>query len=151
MTERDGDSIESHIFGWLVRHCERVEADFLGGLVRNCEHEKMKQEKEMEVVSKMIRLYCAKNHGANKGVLCAQCRELLEYVQYRRSVCPFSDNKLFCSNCKIHCYKSEMREQIRVVMRFSGPRLILKHPIVTLRHILQSKKEKRKMKVRDVW
>lgn len=37
------------------------------------------------------------------------------------------------------------REQIREVMRFSGPRMIMYHPIATIRHVIESKKEKRKM------
>ncbi len=28
--------------------------------------------------------------------------------------------KTFCANCKVHCYKPEMREKIRAVMRFFG-------------------------------
>ena len=34
------------------------------------------------------------------------------------------ETKTFCSNCKVHCYKPEMRKKIRAVMRFSGPRMI---------------------------
>ena len=28
------------------------------------------------------------------------------------------ETKTFCSNCRVHCYRSEMREEIRKVMRF---------------------------------
>ncbi len=60
----------------------------------------------------------------------------------RSDRCPFMENKTFCSNCKIHCYKPEMREEIRKVMRFSGPRMILHHPIMVIRHLIESKIEK---------
>jgi hypothetical protein len=53
------------------------------------------------------------------------------------------ESKTFCSNCKVHCYKPEMREKIREVMRFSGPRMILHHPITSIRHVIESNKEKR--------
>ena len=33
-----------------------------------------------------------------------------------------------------------MREKIREVMRFSGPRLIFYHPIMAVRHIVESVK-----------
>lgn len=79
----------------------------------------MKQCKELEVVELMIRLYCRKKHQCKDG-LCTECNELLEYVKFRRSKCPWGDKKPFCSNCKIHCYKPEMREKIKEVMRFSG-------------------------------
>ncbi len=29
--------------------------------------------------------------------------------------------RLFCSNCRVHCYSPDMRQQIKKVMRFSGP------------------------------
>jgi hypothetical protein len=55
------------------------------------------------------------------------------------------ESKTFCSNCKVHCYKPEMREKIREVMRFSGPRMIFHHPITAIRHVMESKKEQRNM------
>ena len=51
------------------------------------------------------------------------------------------ENKTFCSNCKVHCYKPDMREQIRRVMRYSGPRMIKTHPILAIRHLIESKLE----------
>lgn len=104
----------------------------------------MNKEKELRVVTLMIKKYCKDNHGAKKGELCAECSELLEYVEFRRSKCPHGDNKPFCSNCKIHCYKPQMREKIRNVMRYSGPRIVLDHPILATRHLIESKREKKK-------
>ena len=48
----------------------------------------------------------------------------------------FMENKTFCSNCRVHCYKPEMREKIREVMRFSGPRMLLCHPILAVWHVV---------------
>ncbi len=106
----------------------------------------MKQEKETEVVTLMIELYCHGCHGSRKGGLCPECTELLEYVKFRRSKCPHGDNKPFCSNCKIHCYKPDMREKIRVVMRYAGPRMIFHHPVLACRHLIETKKQKRNAK-----
>lgn len=80
----------------------------------------------------MIRLYCRKKEG-NKS-LCEDCRELLEYASARLEYCPFGEGKTACNRCKIHCYKPEMREKIRQVMRFAGPRMVFYHPVMTLRH-----------------
>ena len=40
--------------------------------------------------------------------------KLKEYVSLRLNKCPFGENKTFCSNCKIHCYKNinELPEHI---------------------------------------
>lgn len=68
-----------------------------------------------------------------------------EYAWARSDACPFMENKTFCSNCKVHCYKPEMREKIRVVMRFAGPRMITPHPIMAISHVMETKKEKRRL------
>ena len=103
-----------------------------------------KREKEKRIVGEMIKLYCKKQHKVKKG-LCPECQALKEYAELRSDKCPFMENKTFCSNCKVHCYKKEMREKIRQVMRFSGPRMIFHHPVMAINHLIQSKKEKRKM------
>lgn len=48
---------------------------------------------------------------------------------------------------KVHCYKPEMREKIREVMRFSGPRMIFHHPYLAIKHVIESKKEKKRLEV----
>lgn len=105
-----------------------------------------KRQKEQLVVEKMIRLYCKKQHASSKRCLCEECQSLLEYAKLRSQKCPFMEQKTFCSNCKVHCYKSEMREKIRQVMRFSGPRMILYHPILAIWHVVCSIKERKKCK-----
>lgn len=103
-----------------------------------------KREKEKRIVGKMIKLYCKKQHKVKSG-LCPECQALKKYAELRSDKCPFMENKTFCSNCKVHCYKKEMREKIRQVMRFSGPRMIFHHPVMAINHLMQSKKERRKM------
>ena len=105
----------------------------------------MDKEKELRVVMLMIKKYCKGNHSTKKNDLCPECNELLSYVEFRRSKCPFGDGKPFCSNCKIHCYKPEMREKIRSVMRYSGPRIVIDHPVLATRHLIESKQEKKKL------
>ena len=103
-----------------------------------------KREREKRTVSLMIRIYCKKKHGTRKG-LCPECEALDAYARMRSDKCPFMETKTFCSNCKVHCYKVDMREKIRAVMRFSGPRMILSHPIMAIRHVIESKKEKKRL------
>lgn len=103
-----------------------------------------KREREKQLVSQMIVLYCRKRH-ANKGTLCPECAALDAYARSRSDACPFMETKTFCSNCRVHCYKPEMREKIRQVMRYCGPRMIFYHPIPAVRHVIESRKEKRRM------
>lgn len=103
-----------------------------------------KREKEKELVSQMIALYCRKQHGC-RHALCAECAELDNYARQRSDKCPFMETKTFCSNCKVHCYKPVMREKIREVMRFSGPRMIFSHPITVVHHVIATTKEKKRL------
>lgn len=105
----------------------------------------MNKEQEIEVVELMIRLYCKKNHRVKGKELCIDCQDLLNYVKERRCKCPWGDEKPFCANCVIHCYKSDMREKIRSVMRYSGPRMIFSHPILSIKHLIETKKQKNKL------
>ena len=106
-----------------------------------------KRDGEKLLVSEMIALYCRKNHHTAKGSLCPQCQALHDYALQRIERCPFMETKTFCSACKVHCYKPEMRERIRQVMRFSGPRMMLYYPITAVRHIIESKKEKSRLRM----
>lgn len=101
-----------------------------------------KREREKKMVSRMIALYCRKKHHTITG-LCPDCEELSRYARQRSEKCPFMESKTFCVNCRVHCYKPEMREKIRKVMRFSGPWMILYCPAAAIRHVIESKKERK--------
>lgn len=92
-----------------------------------------KIRKEKEIVSKMIRIYCKKKH--HQKVLCEECQNLNDYSVKRLSLCKFGEEKTACANCPIHCYKQDYRQKIKDVMRFSGPWMLLYHPIESIRHI----------------
>lgn len=89
---------------------------------------------EKKTVELMIRLYCRKKE--KNTILCASCEELLRYAHARLDRCPFGEKKGACKECKVHCYKPAMREQMRQVMRFSGPRMLLFAPWQAIRHLL---------------
>lgn len=106
-----------------------------------------KREKEKQMVAEMIGLYCRKNHGTTRKTgLCPKCRELLAYAQARSEHCPFMETKTFCINCRVHCYQPQMREEIRKVMRFSGPRMLFHHPVMAIYHVISVKQEARRLK-----
>lgn len=58
--------------------------------------------------------------------------------------CIYSPNKPTCVNCPTHCYKPDMREQIRVVMRYAGPRMLAKHPMLAILHLIDGKLDRRR-------
>ena len=104
-----------------------------------------KRQREKETVSLMIALYCHGLHGTKRGALCPECAALDEYAQSRSDRCQFMATKTFCANCRVHCYKPEMRAKIREVMRYSGPRMMLHHPVMAVRHVIETRKEKKRL------
>jgi hypothetical protein len=93
---------------------------------------------EEKTVSLMVALYCRKNHSRD-GILCSTCKSLLEYALHKLATCPLQPNKPVCSNCEIHCYIPEQRESIRKMMRFSGPRMVFRHPVIGLTYMIKKK------------
>lgn len=78
-----------------------------------------KRQREKETVSRMIALYCRKNHGGK--TLCPNCAALDAYAQSRSDRCPFMETKTFCSNCRTPCCRPDTQEKIRKVPGFSAP------------------------------
>ncbi len=93
--------------------------------------------REWRTIDAMIALYCRHLHGAS-GTLCVECRDLLDYARLRLERCRFGAEKPTCAKCPVHCYQRDRREQIKAVMRFAGPRMLCAHPILSLRHWLDS-------------
>ncbi len=92
-------------------------------------------EREARTVEAMIRLYCRNVHGSGDA-LCPDCTALHSYARQRLQKCPFQEGKTTCARCPAHCYKPQMREQIRAVMRYAGPRMLLRHPVLAMLHLV---------------
>ncbi len=114
-----------------------MESDEVGIVVAKQESRNMNIEKkrarEKTIVSHMISIYCRGQHKTKES-LCPECAALNDYAIQRTDKCPFMETKTFCSKCKVHCYKPEMREKIRTVMRYAGPRMLIYYPIETIHH-----------------
>lgn len=93
-----------------------------------------KIEREKAVVKRMIELYCRKK--LKVAELPEEYRELLQYAHKRLDGCKFGETKPACKRCPIHCYKPTMRDKIRAVMRWAGPRMLIYDPIAAIRHLL---------------
>ncbi len=94
--------------------------------------------RERRTIQTMIEIYCRENQSP-AGEICPECQELAAYAMQRIEKCPFQADKPTCAKCPIHCYKPAMRERVRQVMRFSGPRMLLSHPILAILHLLAEK------------
>ena len=94
-----------------------------------------RSEREIKTVSTMIAMYCRAHHGSRE-TLCEDCQSLFSYAEQRTAKCTFGEGKPACGQCPIHCYKPQMKEKIGRVMRFAGPRMTYRHPILAIRHLI---------------
>lgn len=90
-------------------------------------------ENEKRVVLRMIELYCKHRLGLKE--VNEEYKQLGEYACKRLDYCRFGEKKSACKKCPIHCYSPIMRQKIRDVMRWVGPRMLLFDPIAAIRHI----------------
>lgn len=91
--------------------------------------------RERQTIAAMIGLYC-RGHHRGRPEPCAECADLLQYALARLDRCPFAAEKPTCARCPIHCYSPTRRDQIKRVMRYAGPRMIVRHPLLAIRHQL---------------
>ena len=96
--------------------------------------------REKETVESMMRVYCADHHGGTAS-LCDACRELLDYAHNRLDTCPFQDAKPACNHCQVHCYSRLMRDRVKAVMRYAGPRMLFRHPLLSFYHLLDKRRK----------
>ncbi len=100
----------------------------------------VRRAREAKTISAMLRMYC-RGHGHPSATgLCAGCNELLDYATRRLENCIFGDAKPTCTNCLVHCYSTTLREQMRTVMRWAGPRMLRRHPILGILHLLDGRR-----------
>lgn len=89
-------------------------------------------DSENWTVEYMIRLRCRLRHRSAE--LCVDCARLLDYALGRLSACRYGESKPSCRSCPTHCYRPTERREIREVMRFSGPRMLLRRPLAYIFH-----------------
>lgn len=94
--------------------------------------------REHRTMEAMLRIWCrAQEHAPAPGArLCSECRDFLAYAGRRLDKCPYGERKPTCATCPVHCYKAAPREHARIVMRFAGPRMVWRHPWLSLMHLV---------------
>ena len=95
-------------------------------------------KRERQTVRYMVQIYCGARH--RHSGLCPRCSGLASYAMARLDHCVFKAEKPTCKQCAVHCYRRDMRQQMRQVMIFSGPRMLLSHPILAVRHLLDERR-----------
>nr|WP_314267568.1 nitrous oxide-stimulated promoter family protein [uncultured Moellerella sp.] len=95
-------------------------------------------QREIKTIEKMIQLY-ERSHPASEAQP-DYYEKLYIYAVKRLEKCRYGENKPACKQCPIHCYQPKMREQMKGIMRWSGPRMLIYHPILAIRHLIDDKR-----------
>jgi hypothetical protein len=107
--------------------------------------------REEKTITAMIALYCRDHHDVAApddpesdsmrpaADLCAECAELLDYARLRLEKCRYGAAKPTCAKCTTHCYRPEMRERVRAIMRYGGPRMLKRHPLLAIAHLVDGR------------
>jgi hypothetical protein len=98
-----------------------------------------RRTRELKTIEVMVRMYCRDHHGT-RDALCAECGTLMDYAARRLERCVFGDDKPTCANCTVHCYSKDMRERVRDVMRYAGPRMLPRHPWLGIAHLIDGRR-----------
>ena len=98
---------------------------------------KTRPKREAVIVQTMIQMYCRAHHSSGRS-LCTECSKLSAYSEKRLLSCMYGKRKPVCKICPVHCYSPQMREQMRLVMRWAGPRMIFRRPFFAVTHIIDN-------------
>jgi hypothetical protein len=93
---------------------------------------------ELKTIIAMTNIYCNAHHDANR---CSVCSAFVHYVEQKLDRCVYGDKKPACKKCPIHCYKPEEKKLARTIMVYSGPKMLLKHPILSIKHFIKATKK----------
>ena len=99
--------------------------------------------RELKTIVVMLGIYCRDHHdAASRGdaSLCADCASLHDYARDRLAGCTYGAEKPTCVNCQIHCYARRQREDMRTVMRYAGPRMLWRHPVLAVAHLVDGRR-----------
>lgn len=97
-----------------------------------------KISREIVTIEKMIKIY-EKAHPAPEDNP-EHYQILFSYAVKRLNKCRYGEEKPACKQCPIHCYQPKQREQMKIIMRWAGPKMLYHHPILAIRHLIDDKK-----------
>lgn len=95
-------------------------------------------DREKRTIRSMIALYQRACPDAREDT--GHYQALNDYADKRLDKCVFGEEKPACKQCPVHCYQPAKREEMKQIMRWAGPRMLWRHPILTLRHLIDDRR-----------
>lgn len=95
-------------------------------------------QREKLTIHRMIALYAKSCPDAVSDP--EHYRSLNAYANKRLDKCVFGEAKPACKQCPVHCYQPAKREEMKQVMRWAGPRMLWRHPLLTVHHLIDDRR-----------
>lgn len=95
-------------------------------------------QREKLTIKKMIALYQRSCSDALPEP--EHYQALYHFAEKRLDKCVFGEHKPACKRCPVHCYPYVKREEMKQIMRWAGPRMIWRHPLLTVCHLVDDKR-----------
>lgn len=95
-------------------------------------------DQEKETFLEMVTLYC--RHRLKAMSVPEPYEQLVNYAYKRLERCRWGTKKPNCHQCRVHCYAPDKRQQVREIMKWAGPRMIIYAPIKAMRYLINSMK-----------
>ena len=94
--------------------------------------------KEKANIKKTFAVYCHKEHDTSGDKLCPKCTALLATVLMKMNRCPYGITKPICDRCESPCFSKSQNIEFRKIMTANQKSMLLRHPIMTIKHKLAS-------------
>jgi Nitrous oxide-stimulated promoter len=99
-------------------------------------------EREKRTIRTMIQIYCRGHRHIASGI-CSECGKLLQYALHQIDSCPYErSRKPACGLCRTNCFSAEMHKRFHKIMRYAGPRMMMRHPILSMAHFIDAVRSK---------
>lgn len=105
-------------------------------------HEDARVQRDLRTLQAIGSIYCAAHHaGALKddAGMCEECAAVIKYTHERASACPYN-HEGNCQDCKLKCNRGEQQQRIKAIMKYAAPRMLVKHPIMTMEYLAKKRK-----------
>lgn len=95
-------------------------------------------QREKLTIKRMITLY--ERHCPQASADPAHYQALYDYALNRLERCIFGEAKPACRRCPVHCYQPAKREEMKSIMRWAGPGMLWRHPLLTIQHLIDDRR-----------
>lgn len=93
--------------------------------------------RDLKTLEAIGRIFCNAHHpdaDRDEAGLCPACRNTIDATFARTATCP-NHQRSNCEDCAVKCQRGDAQARIKEIMRYSAPRMLFRHPLMTLEYL----------------